>query len=1538
MIDLNPLGIQLLRTLGLFLVFLYLGTSFVAAQSCSAACAALDISYSISDSAGCNVTFTADYAETTLAGYEPEVQWTWSIDGVEYAPSIAVTLSYEATQGIEVLTLAGGLTPSGTEPPCVCSLDIDLNLALIDYNWPCACLPGGGPVADFDYTGLGECGGVFSFANASSGAGLVYAWSFGEEGLYGESSEFNPTVTLVIHGGGVSQVPVTLSITDENGCSDTWTEEIPVLQTPDPWFVTAEPICTNNESWPMPFSLSNSNSDYFEENGLTELTIDWGNGDVNVLTAMETPFTTTYFGYGTYTISFTALGTNGCTAMAQDELFVGNNPEIETASPGIATGLCAPELLSFPLTSYENNDPSTVYTVDFGDGAVATYNHPPPSSVDHVYTSSSCGASGGVPSNAFHFSIAASNECLMTATNTIFIEVLEVVPPTLSGPEVLCVGSTGIFEVAGGFQDFSETDCEAQGLSGEWEVVALQGQAPPVLNQSSGSEFQPAFMEPGLYQIDYEDDVLIQAAAPCEYDATATLEVCVMASVEPEWSWGSTSTCIPMEVQLSNDTPEPPCGESIFSWTIQGGAYEWAIGSDANDENPELILLEAANYTVSFSVASGPNGDCGSASSQAILSSTAAPEVFINAGLDSLCVGATWNGQVLINPGNSVLTDFGWTLDGLEVGPTSPAPLNQVIETTGLHTVEVSASNSCGTDVEQYAVFAVPIPEITFNAPYASCNGSPVEITAFGGNSYFWSATEQAIDDGAESDSIVTYIMDGYLIGSVVGTQEYGSFACSSTEVFSVVASPVPSLEIVGESMICDGGTLDLNASVTLWGAYFVNWNGHGSATVGNEFAISIDPGEEGPFEIEAIVTSYGGGCTDTASWTVQVQQLPEVEAGEAIEVCNQSIEVLLDPGSPAGGSWSGPGVISSEGWFNPGTLSVGVSSLTYAYADAYGCASEDTLSVAVVSPLSIIVESDVTVCESQEMMSLGSMASPEGGTWSGEGVFGALSDSVNLGVLSAGLHKLVYAVGEGTCLVSDTLELTVLEAASLWINAMGGAVCSGDYVEIEATAYGGVGGSYALDWSANVEVSEMDSSHAFMTVDEPSQVIVTATDIFGCSVIDSLTILPFPLPNIIMPMTFSECMQDVIVQLPIASPEGGVWSGLGVVDGDAGLFNPALIGLGSSLLDYTATNDYGCTQVDSVMVDVVEVDLAEAGLDVFVCDTDEVLTVGGYSPMGGVWSGLGLVDAVNGLVDIAQIPLGSSALTYTIGTGSCMHTDSRVIHVLSNPTASIVTNEENDLACEGDSVIWIATGFGGNVANPFDYQWEWSGASTQDAENLSQAWWIAIAPETMDGTASVVITDTLGCQGVISHSIDIVALPMLSVPQNLQECEQAMDLLLPAASPAGGTWSGPGIVDGELGMFNPGLIGMGQWELTYDFTNSSGCSAAASTVVEVIALDVPFAGEDLAICAADEVLQLEGFFPATGGAWSGPGFVSDSTGEVALGSLDPGIYSLVYAHGFGSCAAQDTLNLTLLELPEAMGVSATSACLDLTTQVSLEV
>lgn len=95
-----------------------------------------------------------------------------------------------------------------------------------------------------------------------------------------------------------------------------------------------------------------------------------------------------------------------------------------------------------------------------------------------------------------------------------------------------------------------------------------------------------------------------------------------------------------------------------------------------------------------------------------------------------------------------------------------------------------------------------------------------------------------------------------------------------------------------------------------------------------------------------------------------------------------------------------------------------------------------------------------------------------------------------------------------------------------------------------------------------------------------------------------------------------------------------------------------------------------------------------------------------------------------------------------------------------------------------------------------------------------------------LEENAVVVETQTLDLQ-VINKPDPLINLPVT------EYCENAGLLNLAGiGTPAGGTWSGTGIVSGP--KFNPSLAGPGLHTIAYSLTNSSGCTNSANVVVTV--------------------------------------------------------------------------------------------------------
>ena len=123
------------------------------------------------------------------------------------------------------------------------------------------------------------------------------------------------------------------------------------------------------------------------------------------------------------------------------------------------------------------------------------------------------------------------------------------------------------------------------------------------------------------------------------------------------------------------------------------------------------------------------------------------------------------------------------------------------------------------------------------------------------------------------------------------------------------------------------------------------------------------------------------------------------------------------------------------------------------------------------------------------------------------------------------------------------------------------------------------------------------------------------------------------------------------------------------------------------------------------------------------------------------------------------------------------------------------------------------------------------------------------------------------------------------------------------AASPAGGTFSGPGVAGGR---FNPAAAGVGTHTLSYAVSDSLGCGVVSQQVV-VTRPPTVTPGRDTTLCAdLRRPFQLLGALPA-GGVWSG-------TGVSAAGFFTPpdtrnrgGVYTLTYTVTQGPCQAAAT-------------------------------
>src|ERR1043165_1707181 len=177
----------------------------------------------------------------------------------------------------------------------------------------------------------------------------------------------------------VTTTTYTLSVT-RNGCTGTQSR---VVQVTSADMAGIFVNCNAVTIAPYTITLSDASN---PSTGNTQYTIVWGDTGVNYNSAAAPSGLQHTYGGGTFTLTYIVHMASGC--IDTNYLTVRNltNPSLAVGSPGNTLG-CGPLPLCFPILNVSNNDPSTNYVVDYGDGsAQETYSQPPPDTLCHTYT------------------------------------------------------------------------------------------------------------------------------------------------------------------------------------------------------------------------------------------------------------------------------------------------------------------------------------------------------------------------------------------------------------------------------------------------------------------------------------------------------------------------------------------------------------------------------------------------------------------------------------------------------------------------------------------------------------------------------------------------------------------------------------------------------------------------------------------------------------------------------------------------------------------------------------------------------------------------------------------------------------------------------------------------------------------------------------------------------------------------------------------------------------------------------------------------
>jgi gliding motility-associated-like protein len=216
-------------------------------------------------------------------------------------------------------------------------------------------------------------------------------------------------------------------------------------------------------------------------------------------------------------------------------------------------------------------------------------------------------------------------------------------------------------------------------------------------------------------------------------------------------------------------------------------------------------------------------------------------------------------------------------------------------------------------------------------------------------------------------------------------------------------------------------------------------------------------------------------GCRSYDSATYQVLNIPVVNAGTLNQVC--VTEPLFDlttraGATPAGGSWSGPGVVNVE--FDAELAGAGTHSLIYSFIAA-GCSKTDTVQILVNDLPDVSAGADQILCSNSPVYALSGIAdgntNPAGSRWycadcpaGSDPVSGFNFNPAFVGSDSIKTYDLLFEYTSPVtgCVNSDPMSVTVRKMPTLSIEHRD-ALCQGSIFTV-AGYYNGTNG---IRWSS---------------------------------------------------------------------------------------------------------------------------------------------------------------------------------------------------------------------------------------------------------------------------------------------------------------------------------------------------------------------------------------------------------------------------------------------------------------------------------------
>jgi trimeric autotransporter adhesin len=1085
------------------------------------------------------------------------------------------------------------------------------------------------------------------------------------------------------------------------------------------------------------------------------------------------------------------------------------------------------------------------------------------------------------------YTITVTNFSGCSASTSTTITLSNQLSPTITGGSNICLGNSTTLDAGAGYtnyqwsngattqaittanaQNYTVTVTNASGCSGTASKTITQSPTPTttIVGASTICQGSSTTLNAGLGFSTY-------AWSNAATTQSITVSIAGTYTVTITNSSGCTATAV-KTVTFNNQLTPTITGASSFcqgsSTTLDAGTgyntYSWSSGSSSQT----LSANTAGTYTVTVTNASGCTGTASKTITQSPLPTTSIT------GASTICQGSS----TTLDAGAGFST-YAWS--------NAATTQSITVSAAGTYTVTITNSSGCTATAVKITTLSNQLsPSITGASSF--CQGSSTTLDAGTGyTTYTWSS-------GNTNQTLTVNTTGTYTI-TVTNTS-----GCTGTASKTITQSPPPTTTIAGESSICPGGSITLDAgagfstyawsngttsqsttistvgtySVTITNAQGCSASASKTITSSNQLspsilgAASFCAGASTTLNAGLGYTSYswsGGGnnqtlvvnsagtytvtvtnasgCFGTASKAVSITPLPTTTILGNSTFCAGS-SVILDAGTG----------FSNYQWSNgANTQSITATTAqtyTVTITNSAGCSNSATKILTLNPSPSTTITGASSFCAGGSTI-LDAGAGFTNYQWSNG------TNAQTITVVNAQTYTVTITNASScTSTAFKTITITPLPTTTITGAA---SFCAGTTTTIDAGA-----GFSSYQWSNGATTQTINPT-------TPQTYTVTITNSNGCSSTASKIVTINPLPTTTIAGSTTFCAGGSSTLDAGAGFSNYLWSN--------GATTQSISTTTAGTYTTTVTNANGCTATASITL-ILSAQLSPSILGATsICQglTANLDAGTGYSTY--IWN----TGATTQTISVTAA--GSYSVTVTSSLG-CSGTATRAISVSPPPTTTIT----------GATSFCIGSNTTLNAGVGFS-NYQWSNGINAQAITITASQLPIPNPQTY----TVTITNSQGCTNTATALVTVNPLPILSI-LNLSStyCIDANPVTL-SGQPSGGIFK----VDGQTTpTFTPSTLGTGNHTVFYTYTDANTCMVTLSrTVVVNPTPQVSIQGMPPTIRVNSPNANLIGI--PSGGTISGRG-VTSNIFRPAIAGLGPDTITYFYTDPSTGCTGRATI------------------------------